>query len=372
MKMQAEQEKLLRGVTSLLPEIQEEALELDRTAQFPHASLQRLAALGLLTASLPEKLGGLGLGYGEQGASALLRLFMALGEASLPITRLYEAHVNALQLIVRYGSEMLAARCAGDAGQDHIFALWVTDPPGRELGLEPLGSRYVLRGIKDFCSGAGAVTRALITAADATGTRMLVVRLQPETRVLQSRIKLGGMRAAVTGSVDFFGMQVDPEDLIGQAGDYLKEPVFSAGAWRGSAAALGGLAALVQLHRDQILQRGRESDPHQQARFGQSVIAYETARLWMQKAARLACVEDEGAEAIVAYVNLARLAVEAVCLEAMQLAQRSLGLSGVIAGSRMELLCRDLATYLRQPAPDETLTKAADFYFANGIVDRQS
>ena len=62
--MRAEQEQLLRGVRSLLPEIQEEALELDRTAQFPHASLQRLAALGLLTATLPETLGGLGFGYG--------------------------------------------------------------------------------------------------------------------------------------------------------------------------------------------------------------------------------------------------------------------------------------------------------------------
>jgi len=363
--MRTEREALLRGVQALLPELQSQAVAFDQSVGFPHASFAPLMALGLLNATLPERLGGFGFGEGEEGAAALLRLLMLLGEASLPIARLYEAHVNALQLMVRYGSAALAARAAADARAGHIFALWVTDPPGRELALEPGDTGFVLRGIKDFCSGAGAATRALITANDGSGTRMLAVRLQPDARVLASRIKLGGMRAAVTGSVDFSGMQVDAEDLIGEVGDYLKEPVFSAGAWRGSAAALGGLAALVRLHREQIVQRRREGDPHQQARFGRSMIAYETARLWMEKAARIACVEDAPADAIVAYVNLARLAVESACLEAMQIAQRSLGLSAFMAGSRMELLCRDLAAYLRQPAPDETLTKAASYYFAN-------
>jgi alkylation response protein AidB-like acyl-CoA dehydrogenase len=124
---------------------------------------------------------------------------------------------------------------------------------------------------------------------------------------------------------------------------------------------------LLNLHRDGILKRKRENDPHQQARFGQAMIAYESARLWMEQAALLACLEEDSAEAIVAYVNLARLAVESACLEALQLAQRSLGLFGFIQGSRTELLYRDLATYLRQPAPDETLTKAAAHYFANGL-----
>jgi alkylation response protein AidB-like acyl-CoA dehydrogenase len=369
-KMRSDRAGLLEAVNDILPSIQDEALERDAEVAFPHASFARLIELGLLTATLPENLGGLAFGYGDAGADALLKLFMLLGEGSLAVARLYEAHVNALQLILRYGSEPLAAQTARDAAQKHIFALWVTDPPGKELRLEPDGNGFVLSGIKDFCSGAGAATRALITAADATGTRMLAVRLEPETRVLPSRIKLGGMRAAVTGSVDFSGMVVAESALIGKAGDYLKEPVFSAGAWRGSAAALGGLAALLNLHRDGIRQRHREHDPHQQARFGQAVIAYETSRLWMVQAARLACLEEHTPEAIIAYVNLARLAVEAACLEALQLAQRSLGLFGFIAGSKAELLYRDLATYLRQPAPDETLTKAASYYFASGLAWR--
>jgi hypothetical protein len=47
----------------------------------------------------------------------------------------------------------------------------------------------------------------------------------------------------------------------------------------------------------------------------------------------------------------------------MRLTQRGLGLGAFMAGHPAERICRDLATYLRQPAPDETLVKAADHYF---------
>jgi alkylation response protein AidB-like acyl-CoA dehydrogenase len=211
-------------------------------------------------------------------------------------------------------------------------------------------------------------TRALITARIDDATRMLIVQLEPGARVLPSEIRLSGMRAAITGSMMFTGMAVTPQAFIGAAGDYLREPVFSAGAWRGSAAALGGLTALVELHRGEILRRGRDQDPHQRARFGQLMMAYETARLWMQSAARRGCLEDGTPQAVVAYVNLARLAVEAACLDAMRLTQRGLGLGAFIAGHPAERICRDLATFLRQPAPDETLDVAARHYFGQPVA----
>jgi len=364
--LRTERKTLLAAVAAALPEIQEDAACLDETVQFPHKNFEHLRRIGALTATLPESLGGLGFGYGAEGAASLLHLFMLLGEASLPVARLYEAHVNALQLICRYGRGTLAARAARDAAEGHLFALWVTDPQDGGLVLRP---DFVLDGVKAFCSGAGFATRALVTAQTATGAQMLVVPVPAQSRTLPSNIKLAGMRAATTGSVDFQDMKVSPDALLGAEGDYLREPVFSAGAWRSAAAALGGLAALVKLHRNEILQRHRAGDPHQQTRFGQLMIAYETAHLWMGEAAQRGCLEDDTDEAIVAYINLARLAVESACLDAMRLTQRSLGLSAFMAGHKAELLCRDLATYLRQPAPDETLTKAARFYLSAGVPD---
>jgi alkylation response protein AidB-like acyl-CoA dehydrogenase len=346
----------------MLPAMEAEAARLDQVVAFPWQSFELLREAGALPATLPESLGGLGFGYGADGAADLLHLFLLLGQGSLSVARLYEAHVNALQLICRYGSEHLIARNAKDAASGELFALWVTDPPTGAARLRHSSNGFILQGGKAFCSGAGVATRALITAAADDGIRMLVVSLAPETRVKPSDIKLQGMRAAITGAVDLSGMRVSEESLLGQPGDYLKEPVFSAGAWRGSAGALGALVALVKIHREEIRNLRRDEDPHQQTRFGQLLMQCETARLWMTQAALRGCLEDDTDEAVVAYVNLARLAVETACLDGMRLTQRGLGLGAFVAGHPAERICRDLATYLRQPAPDETLVKAAQHY----------
>jgi len=351
---------MLDALREMVPQMQAEAAALDAAAAFPHESFERLRAARFFGATLPERLAGAGFGEGEAGALGLFKIFALLGEGNMSVARLYEAHVNALQLICRYGGDELVRACAADAAAGELFALWVTDPAEGGLVLGPGG---VLEGRKGFCSGAGVATRALVTAEMGGGTRMLVVVLEPGVRVLPSPIKLSGMRAAITGAMDFSGMRVEPEALLGEAGDYLREPAFSAGAWRGAAGALGGLTALVKLHKAEILRRSRDGDAHQQARFGQLVMTYETARLWMKQAALRGCLEDAPDDQIVAYINLARLAVEAACLEGIKLVQRGLGLGAFVAGHPAERLMRDLATYLRQPAPDETLVKAADFYF---------
>lgn len=61
-------------------------------------------------------------------------------------------------------------------------------------------------------------------------------------------------------------------------------------------------------------------------------------------------------------VNLARIAVEQAGVQLITLVQQALGLSAFIHGKRVEQTLRDLATYLRQPAPDETLTEAAAWF----------
>ena len=341
--------------------LQDEAARCDAEARFPYESIAALSRNGVLRATLPAALGGYDFGAGPDGAAALFHLLYRLGEGHLSVARLLEAHINALQLVQRYGTTAQFAAAAADVQAGHLFALWVTDPLAS--GGVRLGPDMVLRGAKEFCSGAGAATRALITAGTPDGTRMLVVALPPGQRVRPSHIQLAGMRGAITGSVDFEGMEITPDALIGDVGDYLREPVFSAGAWRSAAAAAGGLGALVELHRSTMVKRQRDQDPHQRARFGQLVIAHETSRLWMEKAALRGCLEDDAPDAIVAYINLARLAVEAACLDGLRLTQRSLGIGGFISGQPAERICRDLATYLRQPAPDETLDRAAAHYF---------
>ena len=117
---------------------------------------------------------------------------------------------------------------------------------------------------------------------------------------------------------------------------------------------------MVEELRVQLVAQGRHLATPQQERFGQAWIAVETARLWTGRAAQVGGRDPTGpVQDKVATVNLARIAVETVCLDALRLAQRSLGLGAFVRTNPMERMARDLATYLRQPAPDAVLTEAA-------------
>jgi hypothetical protein len=108
--------------------------------------------------------------------------------------------------------------------------------------------------------------------------------------------------------------------------------------------------------------QGRADDPHQKARLGNAIIGCETSRLWVRQAARVAVAPHANSATAVAYMALARPSKR--CLDAMRLDQGSLGLGAFRCGTPIERICRDLATYLRQPAPDEVLTEAAGAYFS--------
>jgi len=349
---------LCSSVATLIPAMQAHATTLDEECAFPAEDFHNLAAIKMLLAPFPVRAGGLGMGSEAEGVAALALLLQLLGQGNLAIGRLFEAHVNAVELLSRYGSEHLVQRAARDAANGHLFGLWVTDPREDRLRATPDG---VLHGGKAFCSGAGYAGRAVVTAETPEGkTKLAYVPTQAASaRKLDGRMQ--GMRAAVTGRISFEGNRIASEDWIGAEDDYLREPAFSVGAWRGSAVTCGGLEVLIDLSMRHLVARGRAADPHQLARMGRVWIARESALLWLGRSAEAAqrsFAEDDTAECV-ATVNLARIAIETASLEAITLVERSLGLAAFLHPDPIERMRRDLATYLRQPAPDDVLTEAA-------------
>jgi alkylation response protein AidB-like acyl-CoA dehydrogenase len=213
-----------------------------------------------------------------------------------------------------------------------------------------------------LCSGAGFARRALVTArppaAPEAPPQMLLVPLAPGERADIAGWTAQGMRASATGAVDFTGLALGADVMIGGPGDYLRQPDFSAGAWRFAAVQCGGVEAVLGALHGHLRRTGRGGDPHQAARLGQAALAAETARLWVNAAALRAEAEPAAAEAAT-YANLARTAVERAGLDVLELAQRSVGLAAFLRPNPLERLSRDLATYLRQPAPDRALGVAA-------------
>jgi len=78
-------------------------------------------------------------------------------------------------------------------------------------------------------------------------------------------------------------------------------------------------------------------------------------------AARDGRLDAATGERFVGYVNMARTAIERVCLDTIELVERSVGVRGLLAPHPIERLVRDLTIYLRQPVPDAALTDAGRY-----------
>jgi alkylation response protein AidB-like acyl-CoA dehydrogenase len=333
----------------------------DVDGAFPLDDVAALQASGLLSAVLPHELGGAPL-----GGLPLVDVLRQIGSGSLPLGRLFEGHVNALGLVLRYGRREQVSLIAGEAREGKLSGVWNTDDRDA-VRLVAEGRRYRLEGRKILASGAGHIERPLITASDQDGRRLIVMpHLRLNERADLSQWTVHGMRASATGSVDFSGVAVEPIEIVGRDGDYERQPTFSGGAWRFAAVQLGGMERLFDLLRAHMRSTGRGANPHQAARLGEAAIAVETARLWVERAALIAEEAAKGTEAdrIVAYVNFARLAIERAGLTLMESVNRSVGLQAFVRPNPIERVSRDLATYLRQPGPDQALTSAAAWVLA--------
>ena len=333
----------------------------DSHGTFPSEAVSRLRNLGLLAAPLPKALGGSGL-CAPDHILDLRDALIAVGRGNLALGRIYEGHVNAVALVLRYATPEIRDRLAADAREGHLFGVWNTEPnPGGLVLDETADGGLVLTGAKNFASGAGFVTRPLVTAQAGPRRLMLVVPLDTGGQADLSAWRAQGMRASATGSVDFTGFTLDRDAVIGGPDDYVRQPEFSCGAWRFLAVQCGGIQAVFEAHRAHLRATGRGRDPNQLARLGQAATAVETARLFVTRAARAGAAAEADPEGAVAYVNLARGAVERAGLDVIELAQRSVGLAGFLETHPLERLVRDLATYLRQPAPDLALASAAGY-----------
>ncbi len=304
----------------------------------------------------------------ETATVELKNLLRSLGYANLSVARLFEGHFNALFLIAKFGSEAQFARALRDAEQGHLFAIWNADA-ANAVRISKAQREMALTGAKRFCSGAGFVKRALITAAtDEGGPLLVLAELDTHTKVDLSTWKPLGMRASMSGTVDFTGAPSARLTIIGQPGDYTREPFFSGGAWRFLSAQLGAINALADCVREDLHATGRHHDPLQNARFAKTLIAVETAELWVASASKKAEDNRLPSDLRIAYVGLARHAVEQASYLVMETLQRSLGLNALLQPHRAERIMRDLSTYLRQPAPDRVLANAASYAFEAGIA----
>lgn len=355
----AVRERILASLQAIVPDLVLFARSDDESARFPGEAMALLRKAGLLTGVLPADEGGAGLGIDRQATATLLCVLTRLGAAHLSLARLFEGHVNAFALLWQYGSALQRLRLVQHVRDGGVLGVWNAPAPEGPLRLVEDGDDFQLSGMKIYASGAGTITRPLLTATTPDG-RLLMLWCDVTRAVVDlSGWQVLGMKATATGTIHLDGIPVSRDELFGQDQDYHRQPAFSGGAWRFVAAQLGAAGALVDLIKDALLSACRDQDPHQRARLAEAVMRLETGRLWTERASRLADDPSVEASEVTSYVGMARLVVEQACLDIITLAQRSIGLRGLLESHPMERICRDLATYLRQPVPDAIRDAAA-------------
>jgi alkylation response protein AidB-like acyl-CoA dehydrogenase len=355
------------------------ATAIDCNGAFPVNEFKQISDFGLLAAPLMPKLGGLGLGIDSKQTHNLLLILKKIGWGNLAVGRIYEGHVNALQLIQTFGTREQIQRYTQDARDNFkIFGVWNAEAKDGVKVIPLDGDRYQLQGSKTFCSGSGYVERPFVNGALPDGRwQMCVVSMEEvDTVPYPDWWQPSGMRATASYKVDFSNVELSKSELIAAPEDYNRQPWLTVGSIRFAAVQLGGAEALFDATRHYLHSLNRTDDPYQEARMGQMAIAIEKGNLWLKGAAELiaeyaptfcgdAHQEYPNGDRLVAYVNMARTAIEQICMDVIQLCERSVGTRGLLPPYPMERIIRDLSIYLRQPGFDVSLQSVGKYTFSH-------
>ena len=276
----------------------------------------------------------------------LLRLLYWTGRDDLPLGRLFEGHVDAMQIVSRYGTDGQRAMLHQMVADGAAMGVWNADLAGETLRLDGLR----LSGGKSFASGAGILSHALVTVQLAAGRQLVLLDLARTPPVVDRSVwNVVGMQRSATHVVRWDDTAIGPTDLIGSPDDYVREPWFSGGALRFAAVQAGGIAALVDRTRDHLIATDRAHDPHQAGRLAALYAAAEAAAGAVRTAAT-GWFADEAAR--LPLVAAARAAVYAAGGQALTLAQEAVGVQALFVGHPLAATITDLSMYLRQPGPD--------------------
>lgn len=340
----------------------EEAAITDSVKSFPKKTLVNLKSHHILTASIPKEYGGHNLGLISGTNQAMLTILKNIGKGNLVMGRILEGHINAQLLINQYGSEKQKRLFAKDAFDGRLFGVWNTQADDGTFLSNTGESTYQLSGSKTFATGAGYVTRPIVTASTKKGAwQMCIVPLdKASVKINSSWWDPMGMKSSRSFKISFSKTVISKINWLGKAGEYYQQPYFCGGAVRFAAVQLGAAELLLDETVTYLAGLKRTHDPFQKMRVGQMAIAVETGNHWITGAALrmdqyMQRPNKKNAEQLIFYANMTRIAIEQICTEVMQLCVKCIGARGLNKPYHFERIIRDLTTYLRQPSPDAVL-----------------
>lgn len=201
------------------------AAEWDETHHFPRDVIKSAAELGFAAIYVSEENGGIGLGRLE---AALIMEAMAYG---CPSTSAFiSIHNMASWMIDRFGSQTVKDKYLPQlVGMDKIASYCLTEPgsgsDAAALKTKAVkdGDHYVVSGSKAFISGGGEnevyVTMVRTGEEGPKGISCLVIEKDMDGVSFGANEKKLGWRSQPTAQVNFDGVRVPVENLVGGEGE---------------------------------------------------------------------------------------------------------------------------------------------------------
>jgi alkylation response protein AidB-like acyl-CoA dehydrogenase len=331
------------------------ALEWDETEHFPVDVLRESAALGMAGIYVREENGGSGM----TRLDATL-IFEALATGCPCVASFLSIHNMVAWVVDRFGSAELRQRYLPRLSTMELIASYCLTEPGAGSDAAALttrakrdGGEYVLDGVKQFISGAGASDVYLVMARTGEGgpggvSAFMVDKATPGLSFGALEKKMG-WRAQPTRQVILERVRVPAANLVGKEADGFKIAMagLDGGRLNIGACSIGGGQAALDKAIAYMRERkafGRRIADFQALQFRVADIAtsLETARAMLWRAA--SALDEKSPDATRLCAMAKRVATDAgfnAANDSLQL----LGGYGYLADYGVEKLVRDLRVH---------------------------
>ncbi|WVR03132.1 hypothetical protein IAU60_000122 [Kwoniella sp. DSM 27419] len=259
-------------------EIAPRAEEIDKTNQLPDDIFPKMGEMGLLGVTVPEKWGGLGMGYLEHTIA-----MEELSRASASIALSYGAHSNLfVNQLVRWGTEQQIEKyLPGALTGRQVGSLAMSEPNAgsdvvsmRTKAQKREDGTWVLNGSKCWITNAPVSSTFIIYAksdtsvAPSKGMTAFLVERKSKGFEVGEKLDKFGMRGSPTAELFFDNVEIPPENVLGPVGKGAS--VLMSGLDLERLVLSGGPLGIMQASLDLALDY-----THERQQFGKKIATFQ-------------------------------------------------------------------------------------------------